>query len=217
MDGKIHAGGRWINYGSVFKSGYVSSSQAVLNFKPARVDKWLSFTRLDSLAENIVYEFTYTTNAGADWSSSWLPLNDSNLQKIRCSADGRDQINVRLTMTSINHDITPSVDWLSIDYQAINVQYDDLDQVLAAPNPFNALKQGDREYIIFFHLTPEFEMKIYSSSGGEVAGIKGRSKNGTYKWTPVNNQGKKLKSGVYICYITNSSGQSKKIKLAILR
>ncbi|MBN1899674.1 MAG: VCBS repeat-containing protein [Spirochaetes bacterium] len=95
-------------------------------------------------------------------------------------------------------------------------EYDNLNSVVVAPNPFEP-GSDNRDYITFYYLTPDFNMKVYSIGGGVVANIEGRSTGGQYNWYVKNNKGEPLKSGVYICYFTNAAGQEKSVKIVVIR
>ncbi|MBN1764392.1 MAG: PQQ-like beta-propeller repeat protein [Sedimentisphaerales bacterium] len=91
--------------------------------------------------------------------------------------------------------------------------YSDLENALAAPNPVEI--KAEQDYITFFNLTVNFEIRIYSIGGSQLNVIQGRSVNGQYKWHPVNRDGNTLKPGVYLCLLTNPDGQKKMLKFVI--
>ncbi|MDD5066361.1 MAG: right-handed parallel beta-helix repeat-containing protein [bacterium] len=94
--------------------------------------------------------------------------------------------------------------------------YDNLDGAVLAPNPYRPNLRKSKD-LTFFRLTPEFELTVYSITGSEVARVKACSRNGRYKWNGMNKEGHALNPGMYICYLTNSKGQKKYLKLVIIR
>ncbi|MDD5067293.1 MAG: right-handed parallel beta-helix repeat-containing protein, partial [bacterium] len=94
--------------------------------------------------------------------------------------------------------------------------YDNLDNVKVAPNPFKKNDPEGPDHVVFFYLTPEFDIKIYSVTGAMVSHIQGSSKSGRFNWYVKNEKGEALKPGVYICYVTNSKGQKKTLKLVVI-
>lgn len=145
-------GSDWFTNGYVFKSGYPSSSQVVLtNIVPqdSKIKRWLSWARSDALNGGaIIYEFSYSADYGSSWSG-WLALSDANLLAVPCAGDGRDRLRIRLTMSSSNHDATPVVDWISLDYDCL----------------YSRIKELSPSQGLYFNYTGKI---IGESAGGEV-------------------------------------------------
>ncbi|MDD5066237.1 MAG: right-handed parallel beta-helix repeat-containing protein [bacterium] len=95
--------------------------------------------------------------------------------------------------------------------------FHDLKATAIAPNPFQPRSGKQIDYVMFYHLTPEFEVSIFTLTGIKVAGYKARSRDGRYKWGVRDSRGKALRSGTYICYFTNPGKQEKYLKLVIIR
>lgn len=91
-----------------------------------------------------------------------------------------------------------------------------LDEAVLAPNPFRWDNGRGFAGITFFRLTPEFELRVFSITGALLYTVQGRSRNGEWTWELGTRNGKKLKSGIYICWITNAAGQKKRIKLVVI-
>lgn len=91
--------------------------------------------------------------------------------------------------------------------------YPDLEKASIAPNPFTP--GANRDSLVFFYLTPEFEARIFSLGGAEAAFIRGRSVNGQYRWLPADSNGRPLKPGVYFCLLSSPAGQKKELKIVI--
>ncbi|MDD5066365.1 MAG: PQQ-binding-like beta-propeller repeat protein [bacterium] len=95
--------------------------------------------------------------------------------------------------------------------------YQNLENVRVAPNPFKPGLSGRKDYIMFYNLTLDFEIKLFSVTGLEINRVKARSDEGRYRLSPRTKDGKTLKPGVYICRITNPEGQEKTLKLVVIR
>ncbi len=215
-DGRIYVGAATNGYkgGYVFRSGYALSSQATLFFAPQYVNEWLSFSKSDNLnGGNIIYEFAYSTDNGNTWSE-WLPLTDENLRNTPCKYDGNDRLKVRISLYSLNHSKTPEIDWISLQYTDKYIET--LDNVIIAPNPFRPNKDNI-DYVMFYNLPAQFEIKVYSIGGGEVFHTTANSIAGCWQWNVKNNDGKMLKSGVYIIYIEDTKGAQKILNLVVIR
>ncbi|MBN1898799.1 MAG: SBBP repeat-containing protein [Spirochaetes bacterium] len=88
-------------------------------------------------------------------------------------------------------------------------------QVIMAPNPF--IPQSEDDLLSIFNLPFDFELNVYSTGGSEVARIDTSSINGKYLWDVKNKNREPLKSGVYICYFKDKKGNSKSLKLVVVR
>ncbi|MBN1897295.1 MAG: SBBP repeat-containing protein [Spirochaetes bacterium] len=93
---------------------------------------------------------------------------------------------------------------------------DTLHNVVVGPNPFKPHEQH-QDFVTFYNLTEEFELSVYDMSGNKVASIISVSPDGRFSWHPRNSEGKYLDSGIYICYIKDTNGHEKKLKLMIIR
>jgi len=137
------------NDGYVFQSEYSSSSETLMVFSPAIVNQWLAFSNSSLLnGGQIICMFAYSTNKGTNYST-WTALENTNLQKVKCLANGNDRLKVKATLFSLNHDATPEMDWFSVRYDApVNLpqppaEFNSLDNVVIAPNPFNPNSSAD--------------------------------------------------------------------------
>lgn len=118
-DGKIYAAGAAgdFNAGTLFKSGFPSSSEAVVTCSPRRVKKWTSFSSLDEGEKgSLRYEFAVSTDRGAEWSGYSL-LDEAGLKNTLCSGNGKDRLRVKITFFSPDHEKTPEVRRLKLTYQ----------------------------------------------------------------------------------------------------
>lgn len=88
-----------------------------------------------------------------------------------------------------------------------------LDGVVVAPDPVSVKKQGE---VVFFNLTKEFEIRVYTPLGGEVKRITGKSLSGRYYWDLKNSKNEKIRPGPYICRVVSPSGEKKDLKLVVL-
>ena len=214
IDRKIYIAGATnagAGVGYVFKSGYVSSDQCIITPNiQGSVKQWLSYTKSDALnGGNINYEFASTSDGGVTWSS-WLSLSNANLQSVKCLGIGQDFLKVRVTLYSLNHNTTPQVNWISLQYDS--GYSTSLNNVVIAPNPF---KPGSINTITFFNLTGNTEIKVYTITG-RLINILNTTYN-KYVWDARDSHGRLLAPGVYICVITDSSGQNVHLQLMIAR
>jgi len=90
-----------------------------------------------------------------------------------------------------------------------------LDNVIIGPNPFKPTAQNN--VITFYNLTSDAEIKIYSITGILITDLKKNNATDTFIWDGKNSHGKSLPTGIYICYITNSQGQTQHLQLVIQR
>ena len=90
-----------------------------------------------------------------------------------------------------------------------------LKEVVVSPNPFKPYTQGI-DHVTFHNLSSEFEIRVYTTGGGEVFHKKTASVSGRYQWDVKNNNGELLKSGVYVCFIKNGK-EEKYLKLVVIR
>ena len=212
LDRKIYIGGAWQDYngGYVFKSGYVSSNICIINPTiSGPVNKWLAFTKSDSLnGGNINYEFASSSNKGITWSS-WTPLADVNLKNVPCQENGNDLIRLRVTLYSPDHNTTPQINSITLNYDS--GYRTSLDNVIIVPNPFRP--DSINNTITFYNLTADAVINVYSITGRLITTLKPTINKCV--WDTRDNHGKLLPAGMYTCYISNSQSQKKYLQLMI--
>lgn len=93
----------------------------------------------------------------------------------------------------------------------------DLNNVIIAPNPFKPNLPGSADYVTFYNLTQDAEIKIFTVTGRLIVTLKKINNDNKYTWNVRDKNNRLLPSGVYICYITNSKNQKKHLKLIIIR
>ncbi len=88
------------------------------------------------------------------------------------------------------------------------------------PNPFKPNSSGSFQAakITFKHLPAEAHIRVFAITGRLVAEIHKTDRTvDYYEWNPVNDEGQKLASGVYIFYLTAPGGGKSRGKFAIIR
>jgi hypothetical protein len=83
------------------------------------------------------------------------------------------------------------------------------------PNPFKPYK--GHTFVTFDGLTTQAKIEVFTIVGERAYTVEETDGDGKVIWNVVNDQGKKLASGVYICRITNNKGEEKFFKLAVIR
>jgi flagellar hook assembly protein FlgD len=91
----------------------------------------------------------------------------------------------------------------------------DLKSARPSPNPARVFI-GDNE-ITFNNVTDDVKIRIYSASGALVRDMHVEASGGTAAWDLKNENGEAVASGVYVCLLTNSAGEKKTIKVAVIR
>jgi len=89
----------------------------------------------------------------------------------------------------------------------------DLSRVKAYPNPYRGDKHSQ---IIFDNLTVNVRIRIYTLTGELVREIREQDGDRAY-WDVRNKDGERVSSGIYIYHITNSKGEEKKGKVAVIK
>lgn len=215
-DGRLYTAGfnYGLNAGYFFTARYPVQSTATLYFSPPRVRQWTSMEKSEQLnGGQTVYEFSYSTNSGSQWSP-WLAAGDDALKSIPCHNAGQDLLKLKITLLSKGRTATPRVDYVALNYTsgtALNVA----DAVLA-PNPYRPGKDK-REAVTFFRLPSRFRMTVYSKTGAELFSQEGSTETGEFAWIPKNAGNGDLKSGVYLIRLSDESGKSRVLKLVIIR
>ncbi len=90
-----------------------------------------------------------------------------------------------------------------------------LENVVAVPNPYKAT--AGKQYITFFNLTKNVNIKVYTVDGRLLTTIQDDSGKGFYDWDLKDDAGEYLDSGVYICHLSNDEGQKRILKIVIIR
>ncbi|MBU1077115.1 MAG: T9SS type A sorting domain-containing protein [Spirochaetes bacterium] len=83
---------------------------------------------------------------------------------------------------------------------------------LAGPNPY---KSNGPFY--FTGITQGTKIRIYTITGALITSLVEEDNDGVIIWDVRNSSGKDLASGVYLCHIKSSSGQSKLMKIMVIR
>jgi hypothetical protein len=89
----------------------------------------------------------------------------------------------------------------------------DLSRVKAYPNPYRGDKHSQ---VIFDNLTANVKIRIYTLTGELVREIREQDGDRAY-WDVRNKDGERVSSGIYIYHITNSKGEEKKGKVAVIK
>ena len=82
----------------------------------------------------------------------------------------------------------------------------------AYPNPFKPNSEPNHTFVKFTSMTPGAKVQVFSPAGERVFENTADA-NGEAEWTNVKN----MNSGIYYFLITNSDGQNKKGKLAVIK
>lgn len=96
----------------------------------------------------------------------------------------------------------------------------DLRDVYVYPNPFKPNSPGrfQADKLIFKRLPAEAVIRIFTIAGKRVAELhKANGGVDYYEWSPVNDDGQRLASGVYVYIITSPNKGKVKGKFAIIR
>ncbi|MBN1899537.1 MAG: exo-alpha-sialidase, partial [Spirochaetes bacterium] len=198
----------------VFYNGYPAVTQCTLYASPSVIKQWESFTKDDAPnGGSISYDMAYSTDGGGTWSS-WVVLNDANLQSVPCVANGDDRLRIRITFNSVNHISNPEIDTIKLVY-ASGIG-ETVDNVVVAPNPYIPGTDGPF-FVTFYNLPSYYEMKVFSISGGEIFFLAQNNATGRFYWDVKNNEGQMIKSGVYVCHFKDRSGHEKTLKLVVVR
>jgi len=83
------------------------------------------------------------------------------------------------------------------------------------PNPYKPY-QG-HAFVTFDGLTAQAKIEVFTIMGEKVYSADETDGDGKSVWNVVNDSGKKLASGIYICRATNNKGEEKFFKLAVIR
>lgn len=214
-DRRIYAGAAFDKTnGFVFRSAYVTSATAQFLFAPSSVIRYFSSSRSEALNGcGIQYDFAFSRDRGETWSA-WAPLSDEALQSVECGGNGDDRLKVRAVLSSPDHERSPELD-------SFTLSYDDgsgtgLGSIVLAPNPLRCVSA--RDGVTFFNAPKEFSLAVFSMAGGMLLQSEGiRTTAGKYFWEPRNSSGEPLKSGTYLCRLTDTEGAGRYFKLVIIR
>ena len=83
------------------------------------------------------------------------------------------------------------------------------------PNPYRPYK--GHIFVTFDDLTEQAKLEVFTITGQKVWSIEETDGDGKVIWNVVNQSGRKLASGIYICRATNNKGEEKFFKLAVIR
>lgn len=83
------------------------------------------------------------------------------------------------------------------------------------PNPYKPSLGHNN--VTFTQLTPGAKVQIFTLNGEPVISLNASGSSTSVDWTAVDEGGKQVASGVYLYLITNSEGQQKEGKLAVIR
>ncbi len=91
----------------------------------------------------------------------------------------------------------------------------DLSGASVFPNPYKPYK--GHTFVTFDGLTAQAKIEIFTITGERAATLEETDGDGKTLWDVVNDSGRKVASGVYICRVTNDKGEEKFFKLAVIR
>jgi hypothetical protein len=123
---------------------------------------------------------------------------------------------------------TPSITRTATISPTARTYTNDLDKVIAFPNPWRKDQAGNRNRVVFENLTQQVTIRLYSVDGQLVRTItpgessdEGRTNNpgnsGKVEWGLSTQNGSPVASGVYIYIITDTTGHEARGKIAIVR
>jgi hypothetical protein len=94
-----------------------------------------------------------------------------------------------------------------------------LDGVFVYPNPYKPLSGGiyDSDKITFKKLPTRATIKIFNIALEHIATLEKDSSTDEYKWTPLNDSGATVASGLYLYFISDLDGHKAKGKFVIIR
>lgn len=88
-------------------------------------------------------------------------------------------------------------------------------EVLMAPNVYRP--PGAYHGVTFFNVPQDFELKVYSVSGGLMLARRVTGSPERYLWDVSDGNGNPLRSGTYFCRILGDGGKEKYFKLTVVR
>lgn len=185
-----------------------------------------------NLGESPSYTYTHNTTGGYDlafgihWNNGSIKLDvykpDGSLYSSQQSASPPLIIEApkaatgewRYTITAIT---LPSSNEPYVTMAARRTMAaENLENIIIAPNPFKP-SRGDT-VMVFDNIPSIATLRIFSPDGQLIRTIeKSDSSGGSIFWDVKNDSGGNVSSGIYIYVITDSSGNKKKGKLAIIR
>jgi len=83
------------------------------------------------------------------------------------------------------------------------------------PNPFDS-SRGHTQ-VAFTELTPDARVRIFTLAGELVVDSGELEGQGTWTWDVKNREGERVAGGIYICLVTNSQGEKKIVKIAVVK
>lgn len=92
-----------------------------------------------------------------------------------------------------------------------------LDGAHAFPNPFKPNSGLNHTNVTFTGLTTGAKVRIFTPAGEPVFDGDAPGTTGTLTWNAVNDEGQEVASGVYLYLITDTEGNKKEGKLAVIR
>ena len=94
-----------------------------------------------------------------------------------------------------------------------------LDSVYVFPNPYKPLSGGiyDADKVTFKKLPTRATIKIFNIAMEHIATLEKDSNVDEYKWTPRNDYGASIASGLYLYFISDPDGHKAKGKFVIIR
>ena len=159
---------------------------------------------ISGVTVNLTGDSTATTITDISGSYSFSNLNAGATYTITPSKANITFIPANLTYTDLGDDITDA---------NFKGTVPDLSHVIAYPNPF---KKGEGvDFITFYNLTPNANIKIYTITGRCIFEV--QTDGIEYRWNMTDRDEDRISVGIYIYYITNENGDKKTGKLAIVK
>ena len=95
----------------------------------------------------------------------------------------------------------------------------DLTHIRAYPNPFKPGSGGDydSDKINFDGLTQDAHIAVYTLAGEKVVDLNKNDESDLLEWDARNSNGEPVAGGVYVYKITNSKGEKRSGRVAIVR
>lgn len=194
-----------LNYQVSIEGDHVFLSGAVESFSSVQIGWQKVGYRMDGFPAPAVSAesapFVYLLDTGANALGKFL--SEFNLPP------GNTGVRLRAEDRAGNSATAPELE--------ISVLQPDLGKVIVYPNPYKStLGLPGMEFI---NLTAQSKIKIFNIAGELVktASEEEVGNSGSYLWNLRNDAGDEVASGIYVYYIENQKGQTKKGKLGIIR
>jgi fibronectin type 3 domain-containing protein len=143
-------------------------------------------------------------------------ININNLKLFRLNENNNEWAFIqKSTVNKIDNLCYGYIDKFGIYTILAIIPAETLERAVVYPNP--AISPSDNNPIIFKNLTPGSKIKIFNLAGELVKDALIADNNGICTWNALNDSNNKVSSGLYIYYIEDNKGNTKKGKFAIVR